>query len=81
MREVAALTLRKKEQSVANSGTSNYTGTLKTVIKIQRPEKKGTGRMIYKASSTSSGTETGATALEDGHPNISSPPPKEVSFQ
>lgn len=81
------MAIRKREQkqqaalSVANN-TSSYTGTLKTVIKIQRPEKKGNGRMIYKASSSSGAvpvSETSADHGEDAHSSNPSPPTKEVS--
>ncbi|KAK6621077.1 hypothetical protein RUM43_011383 [Polyplax serrata] len=53
---------RKKENqnqnSVYQTENGGYTGTLKTVIKIQRQEKKGSSKsptkMVYKASSSSS---------------------------
>ena len=49
---------KKDNQLVCQTDSTGYTGTLKTVIKIQRQEKKGSSKaplkMIYKASSSNS---------------------------
>lgn len=70
LKAAAELAQRKREQQTSAPmvhlpQNNNYTGTLKTVIKIQRPEKKGNGRMIYKASSSS------CTALMGAEPVVS----------
>lgn len=58
--KAAALNAQKKKESqqVCQADNVGYTGTLKTVIKIHRQEKKGHSKspmkMIYKASSSSS---------------------------
>lgn len=53
---------KKETQVVCQTDSAGYTGTLKTVIKIHRQEKKGNSkaplRMIYKASSSSSSVVT-----------------------
>lgn len=76
---------KKDNQLVYQSDTAGYTGTLKTVIKIQRQEKKGSSKaplkMIYKASSSNSTPSAATEEVSNLEPEIDVVTAKEVMLK